>query len=93
MKTTKKLYTMHNGFHNTSARVLVEPRVGARVSARVMRRAGRDLCGMSDCCCGSSSASDPRDGEREGFSDDDLSHLRLVSVDGGDVCLIEDVRL
>ena len=50
------IYTMSNGFHSTSANIRVE--VGKLVSGATMRRAARKLCGMSDCTCGSSPASD-----------------------------------
>ena len=77
-------YWISNGFHNTTTFVLVAPRVGARVSAKTMRRAGRALCGMSDCMCGSSNASSPREGQLSGFEAAEYRHLGLVPESGDD---------
>lgn len=49
MSTTKTV-ELTNGFHHTSVRVRV--RDGWLLSASQRRRATRELCGMSDCCCG-----------------------------------------
>ena len=49
-----------NSFHNTSVRVRVDDAavcedgngLQARLSKSQQRRVERELCGMSDCCCG-----------------------------------------
>jgi hypothetical protein len=47
MKT--ETITLTNDFHGTSVTLRVN---GDRLSAGQMRRMRRELCGMSDCCCG-----------------------------------------
>ncbi len=92
---SRKRYHLANGFHNTTTSVLVAPLVGARVPGRVMRRAFRDLCGMSDCRCGSSHASEPREGQHEGFADDEYRHLAIdwaQDDDDRDAYVVRDTR-
>lgn len=44
------MYTLSNDFHDT--RVTVRPANDGTMTSRQVRRARRELCGMSDCCCG-----------------------------------------
>jgi hypothetical protein len=54
-----KTYTLTNDFHNTHARVRCEGHscepgeITIRPNLRQLRRVARELCGMSDCECGS----------------------------------------
>jgi len=65
---SRERYYLSNGFHHTTTYVLVEPRVGVRVAGATMRAAGRRLCPYTECTCGGSPASNPREGQqREGF--------------------------
>lgn len=45
---------LENKFHNTSIKVRAQEYNNYYycISARVYRRADKELCGMSDCCCG-----------------------------------------
>lgn len=47
MKTTAKMVTLRNNFHNASARV----RVG-ELSEATVRRVRKTLCGIKGCTCG-----------------------------------------
>jgi hypothetical protein len=61
---SKMIYTICNGFHNSSARIRVE--IGHLISSATMRRANRKLCGYAGCTCASSPASDANENQREG---------------------------
>lgn len=61
-------YYFANGFHNTQARVRV--RIGHIITARTMRRVRDELCGMSDCTCSSSAASNARTDQIEKCPED-----------------------
>jgi hypothetical protein len=72
----KEKYFFANGFHNTEAYIWVEPTAGTKISTRQLDRVSKKLCGMTECCCGSSPASNPKSHQRTGFQNPE--HRNLV---------------
>jgi hypothetical protein len=60
--------TVTNDFHNTSINLQVK---GDTLTRSQMRRVNRELCGMSDCCCGDIVGEDNRDYEQVEMHDID----------------------
>jgi len=53
--------TLTNDFHNTSVNLVVADHEGGdtvKISASQYYRARRELCGITDCCCGGTRKSD-----------------------------------